>query len=316
MMVRTLVAWVASVLVLGGWCWGAPPGLRAVVTIPPLKGLVEPLLPEGSKVRVLMPPGRSEHNYEFTPSDMAAVEGADLVVFVGLGLESRVEKFLGANPTARRVDVNLASSAGVGREADEHHDHGKEEDGHRHDEACEHPVDPHVWLDPVLMQEALPGLAEAVRKAMENRGLWNAAAEKALKDAVATQLSRIAELDRAFREALAPFKGSKVVTHHAAFGRLASRYGLVVAEVIRVNENEEPTPGRIAAVVQSVKSEGVRVIFVEPQFNAAMAERVAKAAGVKVGRLDPIGDGDWFAMMRGNLEALVVGLGAEKNGSR
>lgn len=295
---------------------GPAANLNTVVTIPPLQGIVAPLLPEGSGMRVLLTPGRSEHNYEFTPADMASVEQADLVVFVGLWLEPRVEKFLDANPSARRVDVSLADASGVHADADEDHEHGKETNGHKHDDACEHSIDPHVWLDPVLMKAAVPHLAAGVRKAMENRGEWNADAEKRLSDSVARETARIDELDREFRERLAPFKGAKIVTHHAAFGRMALRYGLEVAEVIRVNENEEPTPGRIASVVQSVKKEGVRVIFVEPQFNAAMAERVAKAAGVRVGRLDPIGDGDWYAMMRGNLSALVEGLRGGKEESR
>lgn len=307
-----LVSSLASAFASGGQAVG----LNTVVTIPPLKGIVAPLLPEGSAMRVLLTPGRSEHNYEFTPADMAAVEQADLVVFVGLWLEPRVEKFLDANPSSRRVDVSLAEASGVHADADEKHEHGKEADGHSHDDACEHSVDPHVWLDPVLMKQALPKVAAGVRRAMEQRGLWNAAAEQRLNESVAKEAARIEEIDLEFRTKLAPFKGDKIVTHHAAFGRMALRYGLKVAEVIRVNESEEPTPGRIAAVVQSVKKEGVRVIFVEPQFNAAMAERVAKAAGVKVGRLDPIGDGDWYAMMRGNLNALVQGLSEGKAESR
>lgn len=314
-MTQAWTRWIAGLLAVFAACIGGSAlasGLQVVVTIPPLRGLVEPLLPEGSTVKVLMPPGRSEHNYEFTPSDMAAVENADLVVFVGMWLEPRVEKFLDANPSVRRVDVSLAEMAGAGATEDPAHEHGKESGGHKHDDACEHSEDPHVWLDPVLMEEALPALAEAVGKAMSVRGLLDEPAKMELREAEAKEAASIEDLDTEFREKLAPFKGAKIVTHHAAFGRLAIRYGLEVAEVIRVKESEEPTPGRVAAVVQSVKKEGVPVIFVEPQFNAAMAERVAKAAGVKVGRLDPIGDGDWFAMMRGNLAELVTGLSGGK----
>src|SRR5882757_8715144 len=86
------LAWVAA---LGG---SRQPdkaaGLRAVVTIPPLKGLIEPLLPPGTTVTVLMQPGRSEHGYEFTPADMAAMARADVFVYVGLGLEGRIEATL------------------------------------------------------------------------------------------------------------------------------------------------------------------------------------------------------------------------------
>src|SRR5882724_10246857 len=93
-------AWVAGLVALAAVFAGcgheqAPAGggipLKVVVTIAPLKGLVEPLLPEGSTVTVLMQPGKSEHGYEFTPGDVAAMAKADLFVYVGLGLEGRIE---------------------------------------------------------------------------------------------------------------------------------------------------------------------------------------------------------------------------------
>ncbi len=302
---RALFGWAASAIALCAACLGngAADSLRVVVTIPPVSGIVQPLLPAGSTVKVLMAPGRSEHNYEFTPADMAAVGGADLVVFVGAGLEPQVAKFLASHPSPKRVDLNLADASGIKLEDEDKHDHKHEDSDHDHGG-----MDPHVWLDPVLVKEALPRLAKAVQAAMESRGEWNDGAKQRLDEALSNELKQVDELNRAYQERLGPFKGEKIVTHHAAFGRLAARYGLVVAEVIRMNEGEEPTPGRIAAIVQAVRNEGVRTIFVEPQFDGATAERIAKAAGVKVVTMDPLGDGDWFAMMRGNLDALMKGL--------
>lgn len=317
-MPREVLIWIARVLALawglgcgGGVGWGGAAalasGLKVVVTIPPLKGILEPLLPEGSSVKVLMSPGRSEHNYEFTPSDMAAVGGANLVFFVGLGLEPPLEKFLSSHASSTRVDIGLADAAGVHAE-NEPPDHEEEGDHDHHHGA----TDPHVWLDPVLVEAALPRLADAVRDAMKSSGDWNDGTKKRLESALASEQAEVQKLNREFIDGLAPFKGDRIVTHHAAFGRLATRYGLVIAEVIRVNEGEEPTPGRIAAIVQAVRKEGVTAIFVEPQFGGTTAERIASAAGVRTVKLDPLGDGDWFAMMRSNLKSLVAGLGEPK----
>ncbi|MBX3389127.1 MAG: zinc ABC transporter substrate-binding protein [Phycisphaeraceae bacterium] len=308
---QTRLNWVLRALALCVWCLAAPcdgAGLRVVVTIPPLKGIIEPLLPEGSSVAVLMTPGRSEHNYEFTPSDMARVGGANLVVCVGLGLEQQLQQFLESHTSPKRVDLSLGAAAGVEQAADSDDQASEGESEHHHGA-----VDPHVWLDPVLVEAALPRLADGVRDAMKATGIWNDDAKKHLEDALASEQAEVAKLNLAFQEALAKFKGDKIVTHHAAFGRLANRYGLVVAEVIRVNEGEEPTPGRIAAIVQAVRKEGVTAIYVEPQFSSATAERIASAAGVRVVKLDPLGNGDWIAMMQENLNGLVAGLSKAKN---
>src|SRR5947209_8212964 len=87
----------------GGDPGGAHP-LRAVVTIAPLGGLVRPLLPAGAELTVLMPPGRSEHGYEFSPADMALAGSCDLLVYVGLNLEPRLRAAVQGRPSpARRV---------------------------------------------------------------------------------------------------------------------------------------------------------------------------------------------------------------------
>jgi ABC-type Zn uptake system ZnuABC Zn-binding protein ZnuA len=280
--------------------------LHAVVTIAPLKGMVEPLLPPGSTVRVLMPPGRSEHGYEFTPADMAELARADLVVFVGLGLEPQIQDFVTSHASPKRIDISLAEALGL------HTTHEADDKGHDH-ENCDHgPVDPHVWLDPDLVAKATPKLANAAREAVQASDKGSVAERQAAAAAIdqnfAQQSTRVAKLQADLTEALAPYKGAKIVTHHAAFGRFAERYGLVVAEVIKGTEGAEPTPGRIAAIVEAVKAEQVKAIFIEPQFNATAAERIAKAAGVKLGKLDPLGDGDWFAMMRANAEAIAKNL--------
>src|SRR5436190_24294409 len=108
---------MALLAVLPGWAGGAlncaradqpPVALKVVVTIAPLKGLVEPLLPPGSTVTVLMQPGKSEHGYEFTPGDIAAMAKADLFVYVGLNLEGRVESTLKKQEAPKRQVVCFA----------------------------------------------------------------------------------------------------------------------------------------------------------------------------------------------------------------
>lgn len=285
-----------------------PATLHAVVTIAPLRGIVEPLLPPGSTVRVLMPPGRSEHGYEFTPADMAELAAADLVVFIGLGLEPQIQDFVTSHASPKRVDLSLAEALGLHTT----HEPDAQDHGENH-ENCDHgPVDPHVWLDPELIIKATPRIADAAKEAIEASGRETPIARSAATDAIVKgflqQSAAVAHLHEELKAALLPYKGAKIVTHHAAFGRFAERYGLVIAEVIKGNEGAEPTPGRIASIVEAVKAEQVKAIFVEPQFNSAAAERIAKAAGVKLGTLDPLGDGDWFATMRANAKAIATNL--------
>lgn len=275
--------------------------VRVVVSVPPLAGLVESLLPEGAEVRVLVPPGGSPHGYAPTPSDVAAVGRADLVVLIGMGIESGL-------PASVRDGARVVSMAGVlGMDADDGHDHAHD---HDHDHGAHDGADPHLWLDPSLVEEFLPALAERVIAAMERAGA-DAAATGAVAGRLAGLLADVREVDAAYRERLAAHQGAVVITQHAAWSRLTDRYGLVVASEIQVAEQTGPSAGRMAEIVRTAEALGVRAVLTEPQMNAAVAERLAERLGVPLGSLDPLGTGDWAGMMHANLDALVWALGGD-----
>ena len=293
---------------------------RVVATIAPLGALSRELLPEGAQLRVLLPPGRSEHGYEPTPEDMAALARADVVVYVGLGLEPRVEEFLKKNPSARRVDLSMAAALKL--EGDEHdHEHATSRDAHDHaeEQAAENPhaghdhgpIDPHVWLDPVLVKSFVTPLADAIDHAARAAGPLGAEQEATLVASREALAKKLDDLHAEYGAVLGPLAGRSIVTHHSAWGRLASRYALKVAAVLRPIETTESTPADIAQAVEAVRGHGATAIFVEPQFNNESAGRVAQAAGVKMLVLDPLGGEDYFSTMRANLAALKEGLGGK-----
>lgn len=310
---RSIAGWMAWLLVALGVCAACgcgrqasterePGPVRVVVTIPPLRGLVEPLLPADAEITVLVEPGRSVHGYEPTAEDIVSISRADAVVMVGMGLEVGVADAVRHGRGGSGPGAALISMAGVLGIDDSHagHDHaGHDHEGHDHGEN-----DPHLWLDPVLVEQFVRGLPaewpEAVRTAMVDQ-----------EPGVEQLAARIAGVDSAYGERLAPFAGRAIVTHHASFARPADRYGLRVAAVLRPIETLEPSPGDLAAARSAIAEEGVGAVFVEPQFSGGEAERLAESAGVKLVVLDPLGDGDWFAMMATNLDRLVEGLGTD-----
>lgn len=288
------------------------PEIRVIVTIPPLVGLMQSIAPEGVKVTGLMQPGQSEHGYEFKPSDMNALAACDVVAYVGMGLEPGVAKFLAKGSSDRRRVVVLGEVLGLQKPGDapEPHDHKADEKGHHHDHDHDDHAGPdvHIWLDPVLVRQILPPLADAMKHAVAQRGTEWAGAEKEIDQKLEATLKKVDTLHEHFKSELAPFKGRSIVTHHAAFGRLAARYDIKIAEVIRHFESAEPTPGQLDEVIKAIREQNVKTIFVEPQFNAKAAQRIADTAKVRLGHLDPLGDGDWFKLMETNLHELVQGL--------
>lgn len=301
---RLLAALLAGLTLLTGACRpeAAPPEPLVLVEVAPMVSLVRPLLAPGIEIRTIVPPGVSPHGYQLTPDDARAMANAALVITVGPVLEPAINRAVERQTPAERL-VSMAGLLGMETSDDPHH-HGHDHDhaGHDHgaEEVCEHTTDPHLWLDPELVVAfvtALPGELEA-------RGL--AAADAT--ESAATLAAEAGAVRDEYRDRLAPFAGRAIITHHDAFRRIADRYGIVIAQVIRPVSGSEPTPGDLTRVLDAAAEHGVGAIFVEPQYPDGLPRRIAERLGLSIRTLNPEGAGDWPVMMRANLDELVAGL--------
>jgi len=306
--------------------------LRIGVTIPPLKEFARALAPEDAEVSVLLPPGASPHGHEPTPGSIARLVRSDVVVLVGLGLEPRAHAALNKHPRPWRRQVIFSdvldheeltgyqeALEASGSAHDCGHDHSSHKHASEHGHACDHPhgpVDQHLWLDPVLVERLIPALRREIEAALVDLNRFDDGAKARLDEAERRLLEQVRDVHREYELGLKELKHRTIVTHHDAYGRIAARYGLHVAAVIRPIDSVEATPGAVRNAVDSIRAFEVPAIFIEPQFSAGAAGRIAEHTGVRVLTLDPLGDGDWQAMMRRNLESLRDGLGgaaAESN---
>jgi zinc transport system substrate-binding protein len=298
--------------------------LSVVVSIPPLEGIVRGLLPEGSTITTLIPPGVSEHGFEFPASRLAEAVRADLVVYVGWGLEGPLERFLAEHPRRGRVELSFADVIRDVRAAHAHH-HAPAEaatagrdqpppDPHHHDDcgicSTRSGTDPHVWLDPLLVRDFSTALTRAIGSALARGGgsreQLDAFAEECPR--LRRQILRLNTLHERY-EALRTAERRTIVVAHDAWSYLATRYGLTVVPIAGLNANE-PTPAALRDAVRAVREHRLTHVFGEPQLSGGAVRRVAEAAGVRVAMLDPLGSGDWFAMMERNLVVLGEALGA------
>lgn len=280
--------------------------LNVVVTVPPLKSLVGAVLPKGSSVTMLMRPGRSEHGYEFTAEDVSHLAKADIVVLVGLGLEPRVEQALKQSKNAKQVVLNWGELESLKQSEEHHHEH---DDDHDHDHDHAHgTVDQHLWLDPEMVERFVVKVSDAIKHAKAD---WSPEALKEIEANKDKAIKEVKAVDEEYRAALTPLKGSPIICHHDAYSRLAARYDLKVVAAIKSGSGGEPTPNDIREVVKAILQSKAKAIFVEPQFDPTFAKNIAKQANVNVAQLDPLGDGDWAAMMRKNLESLKNNLGTK-----
>ena len=222
----------------------------------------------GDRVQVanLTPAGAEPHDLELTPKQIDQLLDADLVLDLGRNFQPAVEKASEERdgPTVKLLDV-LPIKTG----------------GKKVNEDDPDALDPHVWLDPVLMGDIVTEVQHALTKADPP----GRAAYKSSADAFRAQLSA---LDGRFSDGLADCKRKLIVTSHEAFGYLARRYGLEQEGVAGLSPDAEPDPKRLADLTDLVKREGVTVIFTEELVSPRIADTLAREAGVRTAVLDPL----------------------------
>lgn len=284
--------------------------IDVVASFYPLAQLAERV--GGGRVRVenLTPPGVEPHDLELTSAQVDGIEDADVVVLLGSGFQPAVDK-----AAARRRSAPLDASAGVGLvmgaaeaiEAEEGGAEPEESGGHSEESAA---LDPHFWLDPLLLARAIDGVQEALTKAAPG------SADEFEENAAALRAD-LDRLDARFREGLANCVRRDVVTSHAAFHYLTARYGLTQRPITGLSPESEPDPGRLAELTALIRREGITTVFYEELVPQDLADTLARESGAQTAVLSPLeglsadereAGKNYFTVMQDNLTALRTAL--------
>jgi zinc transport system substrate-binding protein len=283
--------------------------LRIVTTIRPIelivRDVIEPAVGDLVTVSLLMSADVSPHGFEPTPSQVASLQRADVIIHNGLGLDDWAVRDL---PRRTRA---ICFADVLGDEHDHHHHHHHHD--HDHSE-CDHdhgPIDEHLWLDVELVSAFAAMCAAEIGRQLTDAGHDDA--HQRLQASLSDFLVRVRSLDEQFAQATSAYHGRRVVTHHNVFSRLTERYHLGDPIVLRPVEMLEPTPGDIRRAIDAIRKENLSFIFIEPQFSSAAAHRISEETNVELILIDPLGGKatSWIDLMQQLLDALEQGFAAE-----
>ncbi len=275
-----LVFAIALIAVAGsaGSAWAETP-LRIAVSIPPQAFLAERIGGDRVRTTVVLPPGQSPHAFEPTPRTATALAESDLYFRIGMSFETVLVSKIPSGSKTRVVD----SAKSVVLLNEEH--------------------DAHIWMDPRRMKTVAATMAAAMSAA-------DPAGAKQYASGLATLSRELDELDTRIRAVLAPYKGKRIYVFHAAYSYFADAYGLV--QVALEEGGKEPSPRRLAKLVDQAKSDGVTTVFSEPQSSEKSAKALAAAIGARVVSLDPL-RADYPANMLAISNAIATALAEQKS---
>ena len=249
---------------------------KVAASFKPIHSLVASVMQGVGEPYLIVKGAASPHDYSMTPADAAALQGAQVIFWIGPELEAFLQKPVEALGEKAAI-IALEDTAGLTklapREGGAFEAH--EEEAHAGDE-----IDPHFWLDPENAKLMVRRMEQALSKAdPENAAVYAANADKtaAKLDALATEITAL----------LAPVKGRPFITFHDAFQYFEKRFGVEASGSITVNPDEAPGAARVAELRAKVKELGVRCVFAEPNFEPKIIDAVNEGSDAKVATLDP-----------------------------
>lgn len=241
-----------------------------VVSIEPLRYFTEQLCGDRFRVVSIVPKGFSPENYEPSPQQLIEVSDAKAYLKIGqLGFETTWLDKLTQNEPALPVystsDSLETAASGMRRSS----------------------FDPHTWTSPRTAETICRNICRTLCD-IDSAGapVYRARLERLV--------AHIHEVDSRIHKMLEDLPSRTFVIVHPALSYFASEYGLTQLSIEQ--EGREPGPLALRDLVRQSKSEGVRVVLVQQEFNSQTAQTIARETGANVVTINPL-DYHWDQQM-------------------
>lgn len=234
-------------------------------------------------VRNLVKPGVEPHDYEPSTNDVKNLTDCKLFIVNGLGLEhytNALSKTITSHMYTCTEDIKTIE--------------------------VNNKKDPHVWLDP---NNAIIMMSNIKDKIIELDPLN----EKYYEDNFLKNKELFISLDSEYKSRLKDVKSKYLITAHKAFGYLCNAYGLTQLSISGLSTEDEPTPGAIKNLIDTINSLDPRptTIFYEELVSDEIARSIANQTNLLVDVLNPMegfSDSDYITIAKKNLDAIYKAL--------
>ena len=231
--------------------------LRVVASFSILADMAREIGGSAVEVVALVGPDSDAHVFQPSPADARRLANAELVVVNGLGFEGWMDRLVRSSGYRGPV---LVASEGVpvrrmGREPD-----------------------PHAWQDLANAQRYAANLRDAM--ARERPAI---AAE--IGQRCASYIERLQALDREVRARFdaVPRQHRRAISSHDAFGYFGAAYGIEFLAPQGMNTDSEASAASVARLIDQIRREDVRAVFVENISDPRLVQRIAREGGGIVG---------------------------------
>ena len=268
------IAGIIAVIAALTSCGGRESSGKAIlmVSISPLKYIVESITGDDFDVQVMVPDGTSPETYSPNPQQMIDIERASLVFTTGLiDFETELTKKIGKTLDSNNIiDIskNIALIKGACSHNTIHHS------GHHGG------IDPHIWTSPEQLKIISRNVYDAIIARHPDSVKYSVAYHDLLK-----------ELDKVSAEIRTKIASSGIryfIIYHPALTYYARDYG--IEQISLEDEGKEPSAIYMKEIALRGKTDKVEYILYQRQFSQATVKSLATDMGATPVAVDPLAE--------------------------
>lgn len=279
-----------------------------IASVYPIYELSKLVCGEVAQVELFIPSGTDVHTYEPSAKDILKLENADVFVYNGAGLEHWASDII-ASINNDKLNVVCASdsvtllgdrvSKKTGKRKQTEAAHNRK--GH---------FDPHTWLTPKNAMLEMQEIKDSMIKIDPDN-------KEAYENNYREAARKFENLQEEYQDNLKDLKNKKIVVSHEAFGYLCDEFNLEQVAIQGLEPESEPSPTRIAEIIETIKKENITTVFFETGESSKTSEAIANETSAEVAVLRPMeyltsdeeaSDLTIFNLFEMNLAALVKAL--------
>ena len=236
-----------------------------IVSIEPLKHIINEITDNDFSVDVLVPQGASPETFDPTPRQIISLNKAKIVFATGLiefekSLLKRIEN-RDIIDLSRGVELIEGTCSHAGHNA--HHHHG---------------VDPHIWTSPRELMIMAENAYEAIMEQYPDSVKYTAEFNRLKQELVA--------LDNECRNAIEASATKAFAIYHPALTYYARAYSL--EQIAIENDGKEPSAKYIAQIIEKANQKGIKSLLYQSEFPRSVVDVVAKDMGIEPTEINPL----------------------------
>lgn len=235
-------------------------GISIITTCFPLYDFARELIGEKGNVTLLLKPGQDSHSYDPSAREIAMIKNCDLFISIGGEDEKWVNKLMSGSDMKKVEQLSL-----VHLFAEDEHTHN----GHSHN-------DEHFWTSPKNAVLMVKEIAQTLISLFPEK-------KEYISSNLTEYLSKLEALDAAFKEVGELASGKTVIFgDRFPFTHLFCEYGIeYLSAYPGCSDLTEPSASTVVELINTVKKNGIKTVFVTEMSNGALADTICSETGAK-----------------------------------